>query len=899
MKTSSKHTEPRPPENRDTTCQIGLFDRVEQSLLSQKLSVLIAPAGYGKTTIMSACFSRLEEQGGRMIWVPVNRLLAGGLSLFDYLHGVFCRSVPMNSALPTVTLNSSRFNSLLHQLSVLDQQTYFFIDNYQALEGGVDAAQMEQLLMLASDQCHFLIGTRTQPGFNYLSLLLNEQAAIYDNQDLQLDYEETKSVIEKKCDLSVEPDDIKVIFQRSEGWPLVIQLCCILFNKMGNTHFLKAFSGSDFELAEYLNEQVIDQLPDTQKYFLAAAALLDHFCPELLSVALDRRDSENDINEIVKNRLFVYQIDRYSHWYRFHPIFREYLLASKWAPKKPDQKRILQRAAQWSLQHERFTAAINYALEADDHNYAISALTTSAKSMIKDNGLAPDMVQWLKRIPSIEVNKSLELQLWICWSLTFTFNYTEAINQLSQLEARLSGDKVGPETQLEDYKSGLSALKILIEVSRENCNKILTESKRWLDRYSDCTDAFFTGVVAASRAVASRLDNKITQSWLSIEQAKSYVPQSDSPYGIKWVMVVETLNHIEFGNLATAQSLLESAFVDKGKSEHIPSAIDSTIALLLAKIVYEKNDLELAEKYVEQGYAHLLDHGITESAAFGIEVKYRLLALSDLDLALAELRKLDLLILHYPERLRFLVHKLRFDLLLNSERIAEAVTQASLVGVNMEAGKVTIDHSIYSQPIVEVSKRLIAISLLVVSNNLTKASSEITKIQSSKALESTPQNHIELLILSAYIDFNQGATRQAYRKAVKAIQVASENNYLRLFYDKRYFFLSVAKGLANRDFDCSDNKQKNIIKVLNLFDLLAQSEKPSEEVDKHPAEKLTKRELEVLSLLYTGLAAQKIADQLFLSLPTVKWHLRNIYSKLGVKNKTAALFKAKQHNLLE
>ena len=67
---------------------------------------------------------------------------------------------------------------------------------------------------------------------------------------------------------------------------------------MGNTHFLKAFSGSDFELADFLNQQVIDQLPDTQKSFLAAAALLDKFCPELLDFALGNSDSEDDIKEV-------------------------------------------------------------------------------------------------------------------------------------------------------------------------------------------------------------------------------------------------------------------------------------------------------------------------------------------------------------------------------------------------------------------------------------------------------------------------------------------------------------------------------------------------------------------------------------------------------------------------
>ena len=235
-------------------------------------------------------------------------------------------------------------------------------------------------------------------------------------------------------------------------------------------------------------------------------------------------------------------------------------------------------------------------------------------------------------------------------------------------------------------------------------------------------------------------------------------------------MVIECLNHIEFGNLATAQILLEEAYKPKGKSEHIPSAMDSTISLLLAKIYYERGDLEQATTHIEQGYSHLLDHGITESAAFGIEVKYRLLAQSNLDLALAELRKLDFLILHYPERLRFLVHKLRFDLLLNSERIGEATTEASLMGVNIESDKVTIDHSIYSLPILETSKQVVAISLLIATNSMTQASVRLSKLQSSKTLVSTPEKHIELLILSAYLDLNQGRQDKLIEKRPKRLK---------------------------------------------------------------------------------------------------------------------------------
>ena len=898
MSSDSQHIGPRPPETRDTTCPVELFGKVENSLSNNKLTLVIAPAGYGKTTLMSACFSQLEEQGQRLIWVPVNALLAGNLSLFDYLYDVLRQSLPVNMAKPRPSRKKQGFHSLLHQLSVLDQQTTIFIDNYHALEDRVQAAQMEQLLELASDKCHFLIATRTPPEFNHLSLLLNDQAVVYDNQDLQLNFDETKSLIEIKCDSPVEHDDIKIIYQRSEGWPLVVQLCCILFNKMGNTHFLKAFSGSDFELAGFLNQQVIDQLPETQKSFLAAAAVLDKFCPELLDFALGNSDSEDDIKEVFHSRLFIYQTDRYSNWYRFHQIFREYLLASQWSPKRPKKKQILQRAAQWSLQHKRFTEAINYALEAGDHEYAINALTNSAKSMIKDNGLAPDMVQWLKKIPNIEASESLELQLWTCWSLTFTFNYTEAIKKLAQLEARLKHEKTSPQSPFDDYKSGISALKILIEVSQENCKRIQTDTGKWLDRYSNNSDPFFTGVVAASRAVASRLENKITQSWLSIEQAKSFVPRSNSQYGIKWVMVVECLNHIEFGNLSTAQSLLEAAY-NSDNSEHNPSAMDSTISLLLAKIYYERNDLEQASMHIEQGYSHLLDHGVTESAAFGIEVKYRLLALSNLDLALAELRKLDFLILHYPERLRFLVHKLLFDLLLNSERISEAVTQASLIGVHIEGDKVTIDHSIYSLPILEVSKQIVAISLLIATNNTTEAAARLTRLQTNKTVESAPEKHIELLILSAYLDLNQGSSRQAYRKAAKAIETALSNGYLRLFYERKYFFLPIAKGLATKNFDSSDNKQRKMLKVLNLFGLLELPDPLLEPSDNSSIDTLTKRELEILALLDTGLAAKKIADQLFLSLATVKWHLSNIYSKLDASNKTAALFKARQHKLLK
>src|SRR5690606_36273563 len=181
---------------------------------------------------------------------------------------------------------------LLAGLAMLDAPLVFFFDNYHEIDNDEVAAVFNELLLHASPQCHFVIASRTEPAFRYSALLINGRAQLFDVDDLKLDaLESAQFIVRNVAGVPLADEDVRLIYEKTEGWPIAMQLCCLLVNRQKSALFLRDFSGRDVDLGHFLNEQVFRLLdPELQK-FAAQLALFDNFCAELADAALQRSNS--------------------------------------------------------------------------------------------------------------------------------------------------------------------------------------------------------------------------------------------------------------------------------------------------------------------------------------------------------------------------------------------------------------------------------------------------------------------------------------------------------------------------------------------------------------------------------------------------------------------------------
>src|SRR5690606_6339995 len=189
------------------------------------------------------------------------------------------------------------------------------------------------------------------------------------------------------------------IYEKTEGWPIAMQLCCLLVNRQKSALFLRDFSGRDVDLGHFLNEQVFRLLdPELQK-FAAQLALFHTFFAELADAALQRSNSALLITDLIRQKLFIYSLDRNAVWFRFHQMFREFLRGTQWRPGAGEEASIMTAAAQWSRLHARHVDAIDYAVRAKNYGLARTLMIASAQTIVRDEGLLPNLLQWSQKIP--------------------------------------------------------------------------------------------------------------------------------------------------------------------------------------------------------------------------------------------------------------------------------------------------------------------------------------------------------------------------------------------------------------------------------------------------------------------------------------------------------------------
>lgn len=902
-----------PPKGPDNLLRRERMLTEWSALLERQLTLCIAPPGFGKTTLLARWYRQLEEAGYPVVWLSphaadadpasllhsleagVRRALGSGGLVEEHAHDLVASALPHARALQRLLLLLARVEAPL----------VLFLDNYQEIDNPETAALFEELLQRAGDDCHVVIASRSEPLFRYGALLLNGQARQFDTDALKFDADETVGFVRGSvAGVALSEEELALIHQKTEGWPIAVQLCCLLVNRQQSALFLRNFSGRDVDLGQFLNEQVFRLLGEELQRFAAQAALFDNFCAPLCDAALARGDSAALIAELVRQKLFIYSLDRNGVWFRFHQMFREFLLGTRWRPGGAEETAMLTAASQWLRAAGRPLEAIGYAVRAPDYALARELLIASAETVVRDEGLLPNLLQWSRKIPVEDTPASIDLRFWTAWSMAFSCRYLEAEREMRQLERSLAESANLDRRQLARYRAHIGSLRVAIRTFEDRSLTVYNTSEPWLAKYRRSADPFHVGVCAAARFISGRLQLEVMEAKRGIELAKTVIARAHSLYGRMWILTLDSLAQMEFGDYRLArQSLLEGYNETLGPSEslqrqsqllpQIPtgevSVIQSTMALLLAKVTFEQGETEAALGYLRAGYVHIMEHGLIETAAAGLEVRCYSEAQKDPARALGELKKAEFLIGHYPPRLRFVLRQLGFNLLLNAGAIDEARHEAALMGIASE-GVAPAGDGEERNPLVDQQRQVVMVKLLLLDGRSAAARELLQQLLTVASTAQRPRFQVELLVLDAAAQLQAGQAQGACRTFMKALAIAVRNGLYQVFLESRHFSQPVLQQLLQRRAAGSGDEDALLARLGAALALPATAVPEARR-----AEPLTRRERELLALLATGLSVQGLADHLFVSRATVKWHLHNLYGKLGVRSRAAAIAWARHH----
>jgi len=906
--TNGSYTKLVPPQLRDFIIRARLTPPSEWLNGQYRLTTMVAPAGYSKSTVMSQWFREASVSKNHTAWLSLEESDNDPARLVAGLIYSMRRSIPVfgQSVISQLEGESSLvFEPILESfLAEIPEHgfTFIFIDDFHLLIKSKCHQMVEWLIANAPLRLLFVIGSRNQPPIEVDRMQLQNTILQLSTKDLCFTEKETQQFVNELTDLALETSLIKTLWQSTEGWPAALRLAVLSIRDVEDPHaFIHSFNGGNRHITDYLGNVVLLKLPEKLRDFMLRTSVLGRVCGDLCVEVIGEHDSQAMLEDIESRNLFLLPLDQDRKWYRYHHLFAEFL-RNKFDINYPGKSsQLLERAAQWSFDQGFHEEAIRYALEGKHYEIAAKWIAGCVEELVQQRGEHTSLLNWIAEIPEEILSKWVNIRINYAWSLGFNRNFQEAENELKKLEAyrdQLREQGVSETSQLQ-------ITQINREVQLQRCvNSGLQDkpvesritSDTWLQTWEDAS-WFQKGVVGVVLGFACKCTSEFDLGDNSLCAARDALVKSKSHYVRAWGEMVHTVLLAKQGRHSDAMDvcLKGLSYVTHTLGYH--SHASRMLSALLAAMYYERDEITKSRNYLKNGLLYIQQQGSVDSAIAGYVTAARLNVIDNnlgkafevLDDGMALGRSRDL-----PRLTSTLLDKkICISLLYNN--LEQAVQLAKSEEFLTDYSPLT-NQNIFTR-LSDATQARIALAQNKINDCLEILDKSIHRAKQLKH----QRKLVELLILEAQAKQANKNTKAAQTCLIEAINIAAPEQYLRVFIDegsKLKPLLTTLCGKNNTSIDDINTSASIFRQKLALkFGITSDSE--SENLTSASLiEPITPKELSILKLLNAGKSNQSIADSMFITIGTVKWHLHNIFGKLGVKNRTQAIAKARAFGLI-
>ena len=866
--------------------------------LTKRLLSITAPAGYGKTTALAQFVAQLEPHGITTAWLSLDtedndplrflRYLATALHHADARLGRNALAQADSGSMPSP---EAILAALLHDLIGHERRLLLVLDDFHLVEEEEVQRKLEWLVTHLPPTVCIVIASRTRLPLQLSQLRLRGELLELDAAHFGLGLDEAADFVGQVSGMPLDRAQLETLHHLTEGWIAGLQLASLALRESGDRGaFLADFSGTDRDITDYLGEQVLDSLRPDLREFLLDTAGLERFCAELCDEVLGRTDSRAMLAEVQSRNLFLSGLDRSRTWFRYHHLFADYLRGRGRERPGDATRAISRRASDWFQRHGLPHEAVRYAFEGQDLERAADLVADFSAELVQHRGEHATLLAWLTRLPQTLVHARPKIRTGHAWSLVLTRRYPEAEQELRALESACA-------------ESGDDTLRCVVEMIRcvywAHAGEPLlakARSELWLKSWPTAS-AFRTGVVANVLASSCCASDAFEQGQQALAIARRAFEECGADYGLAWSAALATMLAMRRGDYAEAMVQATQGLASVERSLGTASYAGSMLTLLAAEVCYEKNDLVQAQRYVDLGLPFIDEHGLVEMTTAGYLTRARLLRLR------GEVAAADACLLEGES----LGHRLRLPRL---ARIlaAERCMLRLHAGAPDEARKLAQSYGL-TGPDAASGDEDDSVCLLSLRLRLAapRGGGTGTPGALNDALRRAQRDGHQaqlahLLALKAAHQHRALDRAQALRTLDEALTLGARCGLLRSWLDGDALLLDMVEVIhASRGDHATDDD--SLVPTAFLQALLQAAGRgdrapPRASTERADIEELTDRELKILRLLKAGLGNRELAQSLFLSEATVKWHLHNIFAKLGVKNRTSALARAREISLL-
>ncbi|MDD3446847.1 MAG: LuxR C-terminal-related transcriptional regulator, partial [Zavarzinia sp.] len=864
--------------------------------LCRKAVVITAPVGFGKTVLMTRIHDDLQAKGQTCLWFSLDerdRTVEGVIA-------ALAAALPPGPgrAHPTEALFSDepadkRIDRCLAPLAGRPPPLTLFIDNLNCCYDPALPHLLNRLLFATPPGVRLVLSSALPLPMDVARARLEGLLAEIGPADLAFRRPEVEQLLGPDLCRVIGDGGIETILARTEGWPAAVRLAGIMLADAPDPlAALAGFSGSDEHLAPLLNTRVLATFgPDTRD-FLLCLGQLRHFCLDLCRAAIGETAADDVLTLLITLNLLIIPLDRERRWYRLHGLFRDHLLREGENILSPERRRqIHARAAAWCADRGRWHDAIDYGFTAGDIDLVETVLEAQAARFVRNRGDILGFIQAMERLHDKGRGHGPEASYWYAWALALCRRYDDSRRHADELARRLGSGE-----------SGIAARLAMLRVSLDSITDRMRDAHdgavRWLAGPSAAADLFdgtAANCIVAYHHVAMY---RFPDARRALIAAREAAFQSGSAYVQGWAAAYSALVTICEGRLHAAHAELDAALASARTALGDDGGITGTLALMLAKCALEIGREAEARRWLAFGLPTSRTHGFLESAALGLECAVKLgrgLAESG-DLSPGALRHVAAA---YPPRLSDMLSCFIVRRLIELGEAEAATEEAARTGLSANARMPSRMQADWPAPaLMRDLIRITEAELMVAAGRLKQATPRIDADLRQARLDGRAARAVDLALLRCAVATRLQQDDEILRALTLAIRLATPGRLLRPFLAQgRMVAHGIdATGLADWAFPTEDERGF----LAEICRRLPQKPAVADRILAAPSllAPLTPRETELITLMAAGLSNRQMADRVNLSLTTVKWHQQNLYAKLNVTNRHAALAHARALSLL-
>ena len=874
-----------------------------------KVGLVIAPAGYGKSTLLSQSFDVLSDRGIHCAWVSLDDNDNDPLRCLSHLLAALNTLESLNFQLDTEPLGADSKAIIDHmvadtvtKLDALDFRQALFIDDYHTINNPEVHGLLERLVLYSPPKTMFVIASRKEPELAFKALRMREEVYQLSAQDLAFALDESEQFLNVDKQLGLNSQLVKALASRTEGWVAGLQLASLaLAGRADSEEFVEEFSGTDRDVTDYLGEAVLNQQTDEIKRFLLWTSLLERMNADLVNAVLGTEAAQAMLEQVEARNLFVIPLDRKRSWYRYHHLFGDFLKMQLAKEYPGTVEKIYQRAFAWCVEQGHHHEAINYALCAGLNDQAIELIADIAKDLVQVSGEHWTLLHWLQQLPDGYVLKRPEIGAAVSWSLLFSRQFSKARDLLDMLDRHCeqAANDLSPEL-LRQLRCDVGLNRCFLEAVSDNTEHSSELLKAWLadNPAAEPRDSLTAYILQAYTSISTF---EIDLGSAAADKAVSIGEEFAVGFLAAWAQAAAGLLGMQRVDVDGAARHFRKGLEYNSRNASPYSWVGSLNSVLLAEALYEQNELTEAEALLRDHFEYIDNQSAVDIAYAGYRVMAKLqFVRTDLEAGLKVIRlgKESAIRAKLP-RLGAMLSALEIQSLLLAGKSKEARYIANECGFSESQALVFQQES---SPLNRELRALVQAELYL-DRDSPKQAARILDTLVARAEETGRQRRLlEMLLLRARAHRASQRPDDAMLDLGRAIRIGAQGGLCRVFIDAGE---DVHQLLRLFTRESSGKQAETSIAFLGKINELLLADLKNKQTDATKGEPsgalieaLTKRERQILDTIITGETNKEIAEKLFISDQTVKWHLHQLYQKLGVKNRTSAIAKAQALSLI-